>query len=44
MRYSASEEDRETKVCFLDFQATKEVPKKTQYLEIECQVVVHVAQ
>jgi len=30
-------------VCFLDFQATKEVPKKTQYPEIERQVVAHVA-
>jgi len=31
-------------VCFLDFQATKEVPKKTQYPETERRVVAHVAQ
>jgi len=43
-RYSALEEDRETVVCFLDFQTTKEVPKKTQYLETKLQVVAHVAQ
>jgi len=29
-------------ICFLDFQVTKEVPKKIQYLEIERQVVAHV--
>jgi len=34
-RYSTLEEDRETMVCFLDFQVTKEVPKKIQYLETE---------
>jgi len=43
-RYSASEEDREIVVCFLDFQVTKEVPKKTQYPETESQVLTHVAQ
>ena len=42
--YSASEEDREIVVCFLNFQATKDVPKKTQYPEIEHRVVAHVTQ
>ena len=43
-RYSASEEDREIVICFLDLQAIKEVPKKTQYPETERRVVAHVAQ
>jgi len=39
-----SEEDREIVVFFLDFQATKEVPKKIQYPETERLVVAQVAQ
>jgi len=31
-------------VCFLDFQVTKEVPKKTEYPETKRRVVAHVAQ
>jgi len=31
-------------VCFLDFQATKEVPKKTQYPKTKRRVVAHIAQ
>lgn len=34
-RYSVSAEEQETVGCFLDFQETKESPRKTQYLFID---------
>lgn len=37
-RYSASEEDRDTVLCFLDFHEIGELPKRTTYPVIECRV------
>ena len=43
-RYSASVEDFETMVCFLDFHEIKESPKKTQKPVTERLVSIHPAQ
>lgn len=43
-RYSASADDRETVCCFLDFQDTKEEPRKTQKPDVDLQVSGQVAQ